>query len=129
PRRLSFRNSAMTIVLTGVPESGTSLPLRSAIALLAAGLAALLAGCASLPPLEGRTATTAVADTSQTLLGRVLGADVAARPGKTGVHAIPGPHDAFAAPVALATVAEKSLDAQYYIWNGDQVGYLVFQAV
>ncbi len=121
----------MTIVLTDVHarESRSLPPLRSAIALLAAGLIALLAGCASLPPLEGRTATTALADTSQTLLGGRIGVDAAAHPGKTGVHAIPEPHDAFAARVALAGVAEKSIDAQYYIWHGDQVGYLMFEAL
>ena len=105
------------------------LPLRSAIALLAFCLAALLAGCASLPSLEGRVATTAFTDTSQTFLGRNIGAEAAAHPGKTGVHAIPEPHDAFAARVVLASVAEKSIDAQYYIWNGDQVGYLMLESL
>jgi putative cardiolipin synthase len=31
--------------------------------------------------------------------------------------------------VLLAAAAEKSLDVQYYIWNGDQVGYLLFEAL
>jgi putative cardiolipin synthase len=39
------------------------------------------------------------------------------------------PHDAFAARVLLAASADKSLDAQYYIWHGDQVGYLLFEAL
>ncbi len=119
----------MTIALTDVPESGRSFLVRSAAALLAAGFVALVAGCASLPSLEGRSTTTALADTSDTRLGRGIGVDAAARPGKTGVHAIPEPHDAFAARMALATVAEKSLDAQYYIWRDDQVGYLMFEAL
>ena len=37
---------------------------------------------------------------------------------------LPEPRDAFAARILLAATAEKSLDAQYYIWHGDQVGYL-----
>ena len=54
---------------------------------------------------------------------------VAANPGKTGIHALPQPHDAFAARVLLAAAAEKSLDVQYYIWHRDQVGYLLFEAL
>ncbi|HTO48116.1 MAG TPA: phospholipase D family protein [Burkholderiales bacterium] len=99
------------------------------LSLLVAALAGLTAGCASLPPPEGRTATSALADTAGTRLGRAAAADVAANPGKTGVHALPEPHDAFAARVLLAAAAEKSIDAQYYIWQGDQVGSLLFEAL
>jgi cardiolipin synthase C len=94
-----------------------------------AALAALITGCASLPSLEGRTATYALADTAQTRLGGALSAGVAANPRATGIHALPDPHDAFAARVVLAAVAERSLDAQYYVWHGDQVGYLMFEAL
>ena len=52
-----------------------------------------------------------------------------ANPGKTGIHAFPDPYDAFAARVVLAAATEKSLDVQYYIWHGDQVGYLLFEAL
>lgn len=92
-------------------------------------LAALITGCASLPPLEGRTATTAFADTAGTTLGRALATQAAANPGKTGIHAFRDPRDAFAARVLLAAAAERSLDVQYYQWNGDQVGYLLFEAL
>ncbi|MDH5209140.1 MAG: phospholipase D family protein [Burkholderiaceae bacterium] len=92
-------------------------------------LVVLVAGCASLPPLEGRTATTALADTAGTRLGRAVAPDVAANPGKAGIHALPNPYDAFAARVLLAGAAEKSLDVQYFIWHGDQVGYLLFEAL
>jgi len=96
---------------------------------LAATLLALMAGCASLPPPEGRTATTALADTSETRLGRALAAGIAANLGKTGVYPLREGTDAFAVRVLLATAAERSLDAQYYIWHGDQVGYLLFEAL
>jgi putative cardiolipin synthase len=99
------------------------------LVLAATALAALLAGCASLPPLEGRTATTALADTGGTRLGRAVAGDVAANPGKTGIHPLPEGDAAFAARVVLAAAAEKSIDAQYYIWHGDQVGYLLFEAL
>ena len=102
----------------------------SRILLLAVtALTALIAGCASLPPLEGRTETTALADTATTRLGRAVAADVAANPGKTGIHPLPEGNAAFAARVVLAAAAEKSIDAQYYIWHGDQAGYLLFEAL
>ena len=37
--------------------------------------------------------------------------------------------DAFAARVLLADAADTSLDVQYYIWHGDQTGYLLFEAL
>jgi cardiolipin synthase C len=92
-------------------------------------LIALISGCASLPTLEGRTTTTAFVDTSGTRLGRAVAADVATNPGKTGIYPLSDPHDAFAARLLLAAIAEKSLDLQYFVWDGDQTGYLVFQAL
>jgi len=85
--------------------------------------------CASLPPLEGRIETHALANTGETRLGKSVEPLVAAHPGKTGIHALPNPLDAFAARVLLATAAEKTLDVQYYIWRGDQTGYLLFDAL
>jgi putative cardiolipin synthase len=92
-------------------------------------VASLVTGCASLPPLAGRTETFALTDTAGTRLGRAVAPAVAANPGKTGVHALPDPRDAFAARVLLAAAAEKSLDVQYFIWQGDEVGYLLFEAL
>ena len=92
-------------------------------------LAALMPACATLPSLEGRTTTTALTDTAETRLGRAVAASVAANPGKTGIHPLTRSHDAFAARLVLAEQAEKSLDLQYYIWHGDQVGYLLFDAL
>ncbi len=99
------------------------------LSFVAVALASLITACASLPSLEGRTASTALADTSGTRLGRAVASGVDASPGKTGIHALPEPHDAFATRVLLAAAAEKSIDVQYFIWHGDQVGYLLFEAV
>jgi putative cardiolipin synthase len=93
-------------------------------------LSTALAGCATeLPSLEGRSQTTALADTEGTRLGRALAHEVAAHPGKTGVHPLVLPRDAFATRALLAAVAEKSLDVQYYIWHGDTVGTLLFESL
>ena len=92
-------------------------------------LVALVAACATLPPLDGRTESHAYTDTAQTRLGRAVDDDVAAHPGQSGIYALTEPSDAFAARVLLASVAERSLDIQYYIWHGDQTGSLLFEAV
>ncbi len=89
----------------------------------------VMSGCASLPSLEGRNETTAITDTAGTSLGRAVATLVAAHPAQSGIHAMPIPADAFAARVLLAAAAEKSLDVQYYIWHGDQTGYLLYEAV
>ena len=92
-------------------------------------LAVAVSGCASLPPPTGRTETTAFTDTGETLLGRAVAPLIAANPGKTGVHPLFDPRDAFAARVVFAGAAQKSLDLQYYIWHGDTVGNLMFEAL
>ena len=89
----------------------------------------LVTGCASLPPPKDRLETAALTDTAGTRLGRAIAPGITANPGKTGIHRLPDPRDAFAARVLLAGAAEKSLDVQYFIWHGDHVGYLLFQAL
>jgi putative cardiolipin synthase len=103
--------------------------VRRILAAALAALAALLTGCASLPPPQDRVASSALTDTAATKLGRSVATYVDAHPGLSGIHAFPQPHDAFAARVLLAAAAERSLDAQYFIWNGDEVGTLMFEAL
>jgi putative cardiolipin synthase len=88
-----------------------------------------IAGCARLPPQTDRSVTNALSDTSETRLGRALAGAVAANPGKSGVHDLSDPHDAFAARGLLCNAAERSIDTQYYIWHGDQTGELLFGAL
>jgi len=102
---------------------------RSLAGLAVAALASLTMGCASLPSLQGRTETTAIENTEGTALGKALAPQVAANPGKAGIYPLPLPRDAFAARVLLAEAAQRSLDVQYYIWHGDQTGYLLFEAL
>jgi putative cardiolipin synthase len=100
--------------------------------LLALGLVACLwlaVGCASLPPPTGRSVSTALDDTDDTRLGRSVAPHVAAHPGLSGIHAMPDAYDAFAARVVLAATAQRSIDAQYFIWHDDQVGRLLFEAL
>lgn len=89
--------------------------------------AALLGGCTL--PISNKTASTALsAEQGQaTRLGQALAPRVVAHPGKSGIHALADPHDAFAARVLLARTAERTLDVQYYIWHGDITGTLLLE--
>ena len=82
--------------------------------------------CARLPSLHGRSESCAFIDTADTALGRAIAARVAAHPGLSGVHALDDGRDALAARILLARAAERSIDAQYYIWHGDTAGTLLF---
>lgn len=95
-------------------------------------LVALLLGlgaCSSLPPNQDRMASSAYTDTAHTRLGVALAPAVTRHPGLTGVHALTDPRDAFVARAVLAAMAERSIDAQYYIWRGDAAGFLLFEAL
>ncbi len=96
---------------------------------LAAVVAASIVGCASLPPPEGRSVTSALADTDGTRLALAVVPRVVGHPGKAGIFELPEPDSAFAARILLAAEAERSLDVQYYIWHGDQTGMLLFEAL
>ncbi|MDX9741623.1 MAG: phospholipase D family protein [Gammaproteobacteria bacterium] len=82
-----------------------------------------------LPSLEGRSVSSAFEDTSATRLGRAIAPLAAAHPGKSGVYPLLDAHDAFAARILLARAADRSLDIQYYIWNADLTGNLLFEAI
>ena len=107
--------------------------LRRALSSNAAPSAALLVatmalgGCASLPPLDGRTASTALTATADTRLGKVVSAAARDREDESGTYALRQGKDAFAARVVLARAAERSLDVQYYIWHTDITGFLLLE--
>jgi putative cardiolipin synthase len=91
--------------------------------------AGLLGGCSTLPSLENRSTSTAFLDTDTTQLGRAIAPLVDAHPGNTGIYPLPDGRDAFAARALLAQAAERTLDAQYYIWHKDVTGTLLFEAL
>jgi putative cardiolipin synthase len=68
-------------------------------------------------------------DTAGTRLGRSIAPLVRAHRGLSGVFALPDGRDAFAARHLLADAAERTLDAQYYVWNNDLSGGLLFGAL
>jgi len=90
-------------------------------------LASLAIACSDEPAPGAKPVTQAIQNTDGTRLGRAVSPIVTERPGRTGIHALPHPHDAFAARALLAEGAEKTIDAQYYMWHGDITGTLLFE--
>ena len=88
---------------------------------------AMLTGC-SLPPQNLRPSFALSAEEAEaTRLGQAIAPLAAEHPGKSGIHPLSNPHDAFAARVLLARAAERTLDVQYYIWHGDMTGTLLLE--
>lgn len=94
--------------------------------LIAVLLAGFLQGCA-LPQLNDRTQSSALSPqlASETKLGEALAGRLAQNRGKAGIYPIQDPKLAFASRVALARVAERTLDVQYYLWHNDTTGTLM----
>jgi putative cardiolipin synthase len=46
-------------------------------------------------------------------------------PARSGIYSLPAPLDAFATRVAMVRAAAKTLDLQYYIWDGDMTGLML----
>jgi putative cardiolipin synthase len=98
-------------------------PVLRSLALL--GLLAL-GGCASLPDNTGRSESLHYTDTNDTRLGRLVEKRLPVHAeGQSGYLLLPDGLDAFAARAVLAQRAERSIDTQYYMWHGDEVGDLL----
>lgn len=89
----------------------------------------VLAGCVSLPSLDGRVASSALARDDNTRIGRAIAPRAAGHAGLSGVNVLLDGRDAFAARMMMADAAERSLDVQYYIWRNDTTGMLMLRAL
>jgi putative cardiolipin synthase len=87
----------------------------------------IFSSCATLPEYVPQTPTSAWQTPEQTTAGRIFANDIAANPGKSGAILLPGGKDALLIRNAMAGIAERTLDVQYYIWKGDTVGLLLLQ--
>lgn len=85
----------------------------------------LLSGCSRLPENYPRTPSTAYKNHKSTKMGRLFEKEAVKHPGKSGFKLIPYGQDAFTARIAMARLAQKSLDLQYYLWKSDRVGLLL----
>ncbi|WP_034946371.1 phospholipase D family protein [Erwinia oleae] len=66
---------------------------------------------------------------AQTRLTRAIAPRVKKHPGLSGIHPLEEGLDAFAARYLLLSMAEFTLDIQYYIWQNDMSGRLLFSAL
>lgn len=110
-------------------RAGSRLPVLILIGLPLGVCAIGITGCSTLPTLEGRTVSTSLGGGPGTRLYDSLAPLTAPHPGLTGIHALDEGREAFAARVALAETAQRSLDVQYYIWHEDVAGMLLLDAL
>jgi putative cardiolipin synthase len=98
---------------------------------IAAGLliAALVTGCASLPPLNDRPATYALQPSADSPIGRTVLPQAQEHPGLTGVLPISDGRIAFGVRASLVRSAARSIDIQTFIWHPDSTGTLLFEEV
>jgi putative cardiolipin synthase len=89
------------------------------------GLAALLSGCAGLPAPQPPDPTVVLEHPEATRLGRDLAAAEASHPGMSGFHLLGYDLESLVARVALADSAERTIDAQYYIYDSDAAGNIL----
>lgn len=94
---------------------GLALPLASALILFTAA-------CATGPVRVDAPESHAIpaSETRASVLGRFLAHPLLDNPGSSGFRLLDTGEGAFLARVALADAAERTLDMQYYIWNGDR---------
>ena len=83
-----------------------------------------LGACASLPENTDRTESHAYEDTWETALGRNFIRRSQGHNGESAFYLLGNGLDAFVARAALADIAERSIDTQYYMIHDDVVGSL-----
>ncbi|MCU0579541.1 MAG: phospholipase D family protein, partial [Desulfobacterota bacterium] len=96
-------------------------PIGRSILLLVFGV---LSACATLPTDFERPPSFAFTDTRDTFLGREALKNTAGHPAQSGFIALGSGLDAFTARALAADRAERSIDAQYYLYHGDLIGKL-----
>jgi putative cardiolipin synthase len=67
--------------------------------------------------------------TALTRLGQFFSPVAAAHPGLSGFSLLSEARQAFITRLALADLAEKHLDMQYYVWDGDTTGRIIVDRV
>lgn len=94
---------------------------------IAVATAALSLGACSLPNVSGRAPSNTLSPSARTKLAARVESRVVGHEGVSGFHMIPNGYDAFAARIALADIAEQSLDVQYFIWKNDLTGKILVE--
>lgn len=82
----------------------------------------LIIGCASLPKDYDRQSSSAFKHPETTYLGKFFAKSMAKHPGQSGYLLLNTGKEAFISRLSFTDVAERSIDAQYFIWKGDISG-------
>jgi putative cardiolipin synthase len=82
----------------------------------------LVFGCASLPKDYERQSSSAFKHPETTYLGKFFSKSMAKHPGQSGYVLLNTGKEAFISRLAFTEIAERSIDAQYFIWKGDVSG-------
>jgi putative cardiolipin synthase len=109
-------------------------PQRGSVSLpvvLAALLLAFLGGCASLPPGTEfpRIESSALEHPGETRLGQTFEAAARQHGGKSGFRLQPVGIDGFLARMQMTEAAERTIDVQYFIFQEDDTGKLLTDAI
>lgn len=94
---------------------------------LAVIMAASLAGCATFPENYPAIPSQAFAHPEQTTLGKAFAQSQAEQPGMSGFRVINNGVAALMTRAALADLAERSIDIQYYIYDPDETGVFLVE--
>lgn len=89
----------------------------------------LLSGCASIRSDFQATPSTAFDRPAETALGRAHAAPQAEAPGLSGFRLLNNGVSALMTRAALADLAERAIDVQYYIFDADEVGSFLLDRI
>ena len=98
--------------------------IRCCTAALAIGVLAL-GGCAGVPKEFDRNPSWALEDPSRTTAGQFFRSELEEYPGQSGFILLASAEESFRARNGAAALADKTIDAQYYIWEADTSGKLL----
>jgi len=98
--------------------------MNAAVRVLAPLLGALLLGACASGPLPRGEPTSALPIGADTRLDLAVDS-LALAAGESGYRLVKGNEDAFALRIRSASIAERSVDAQYYMWHDDLTGRLI----
>jgi len=89
------------------------------------------AGCSTMPRGTDapKTPSFALEHPDDTRLGRQFLAASERHHGESGYHIINGGMDGFVTRIQMIDAAEKTIDAQYFIFRGDETGLLIGEAL
>lgn len=93
------------------------------------GVIAIIAACATVPFDQPKPTSAVIVDTADTLLGRDIALWTQANTGLSGIYPLGRGMDALGMRLALAEMAEKSLDLQYFLMKEDTAGAVFTNAL